>query len=132
MPCDASGGWVVNVEVTGDSSKGVATADYWWTGGGEHSTPLFLGSGSILVLEAEHLTPDTGEHRSAERPGIGGLDRYECPITDYGSAVSYLVRAEISYVLPPVEPTAAQQRTWCEGQWWWESYPSWCPSSATK
>jgi hypothetical protein len=130
MPCEAPGGWTVNVQVTSDSSVGPASAVYWWTGGGEHSTPLRLGDGQILALAAEHYEDDPASdviHRwSAERRGHDDAVRFEC-FGDYGSAVTYQVRADIAYLDPPVEPTHGEQLSWCESQWWWDSSPEWCP-----
>lgn len=131
MPCEAPGGWTVNVEVTSDSSVGTASAVYWWTGGGEHSTPLRIGEGELLALAAEHEleVPDSEvtERWSAARWGHEDAERYECSGYFGSPVVGYVVRADITYIEPPVEPTHAEKLDWCQSQWWWDFAPDWCP-----
>jgi hypothetical protein len=130
-PADGGEPWMVRVEITSDSSRGVATANFWYGG----RLDLLLGTGKVRVLNAEHEVPFVPDGEGvpwspdgvtqtwgATRPGLPQADRYNCPAQNFGSpALDYLVGATITYIgRPPVRPTVDEIREHCETGFWWE------------
>lgn len=90
------------VRATSDTSRRTATVEYsiWGFDGPRHSAlDMPIGTGKIMVLRQELITPGSDGGFLAERPGPPESLRYECQDPTSGA---YDLTSEIVYILPPV------------------------------
>lgn len=120
----------VHVNVTSDSSKLFATAEYWastWPG-----PPYFLGTGVINVNKVDYGEPDSQGQNSGvfERKGL----KTEATCEWGGWAVPPWAWGTVELAVKPGHapdwPTYDELLAWCEEQWWGDdpwSLEHWCP-----
>lgn len=101
------------VRATSDTSRRTATVAYsiWGFDGPRHSAlDMPIGTGKIMVLRQELITPGSDGGFLSERPGPPESRRYECQDPTSGA---YDLTSEIVYIHPPVKPTVADVETYC-------------------
>jgi hypothetical protein len=101
------------VRAISDTSRRTATVEYsmWGFDGPRHSAlNMPIGTGKIMVLRHEHITPGGDGGFLAERPGPPDSRRYRCQDPLSGA---HDVTSDIVYIQPPAKPTVADVEAYC-------------------